>query len=370
MTLFRSPRAYCLLLGSLVLLLGLSCVLALGFGPARLDSGLVGRIVLQRLFGVAAEPGAWSAGQEHIVWLIRAPRVLLGACVGAGLALVGAALQAVTRNPLADPHLLGATSGATLGAVLVVLYIGEVIGLLTLPLAAFLGALGSMLLVLGVASRGGRLGSDRLLLAGVAVSFVLLALANLLLFLGDHRAASSVLFWMLGGLGLARWSLIWLPALCVAGGLLVLLGLGRALNALMAGEQTAVTLGLDARRVRLWVFVCCSLLTGVLVSVSGAIGFVGLMLPHAARLLVGAEHRRLLPVCALLGALFLVWMDVAARTLIAPPGPAHRHRHRGHRWAVLHSPAASPQLIRTDPAGSSGNAPRCLPPAAGCRRAC
>lgn len=159
MTLFRSPRAYCLLLGSLVLLLGLSCVLALGFGPARLDSGLVGRIVLQRLFGVAAEPGAWSAGQEHIVWLIRAPRVLLGACVGAGLALVGAALQAVTRNPLADPHLLGATSGATLGAVLVVLYIGEVIGLLTLPLAAFLGALGSMLLVLGVASRGGRLGA-------------------------------------------------------------------------------------------------------------------------------------------------------------------------------------------------------------------
>ncbi|WP_333967369.1 iron chelate uptake ABC transporter family permease subunit, partial [Pseudomonas aeruginosa] len=141
MTLFRSPRAYCLLLGSLVMLLGLSCVVALGFGPARLDSGLVGRIVLQRLFGVAAEPGAWSAGQEHIVWLIRAPRVLLGACVGAGLALVGAALQAVTRNPLADPHLLGATSGATLGAVLVVLYIGEVIGLLTLPLAAFLGAL-------------------------------------------------------------------------------------------------------------------------------------------------------------------------------------------------------------------------------------
>ncbi|MDU2611090.1 MAG: iron chelate uptake ABC transporter family permease subunit, partial [Pseudomonas aeruginosa] len=140
MTLFRSPRAYCLLLGSLVMLLGLSCVVALGFGPARLDSGLVGRIVLQRLFGVAAEPGAWSAGQEHIVWLIRAPRVLLGACVGAGLALVGAALQAVTRNPLADPHLLGATSGATLGAVLVVLYIGEVIGLLTLPLAAFLGA--------------------------------------------------------------------------------------------------------------------------------------------------------------------------------------------------------------------------------------
>ena len=248
------------------------------------------------------------------------------------------------------------------------LYIGEVIGLLTLPLAAFLGALGSMLLVLGVASRGGRLGSDRLLLAGVAVSFVLLALANLLLFLGDHRAASSVLFWMLGGLGLARWSLIWLPALCVAGGLLVLLGLGRALNALMAGEQTAVTLGLDARRVRLWVFVCCSLLTGVLVSVSGAIGFVGLMLPHAP-----AGGCRAPPTAAGVrpARRAVPGLDGCRRAHPdRPPGPAHRHRHRGHRRAVLHSPAASPQLIRTDPAGSSGNAPRCLPPAAGCRRAC
>ena len=123
---------------------------------------------------------------------------------------------------------------------------------------------------------------------------------------------------MLGGLGLARWELLWLPALCLALALAVLLGLGRALNALMAGEQSAVSLGLEPRRVRLLVFVVASLLTGVLVSLSGAIGFVGLMLPHVARFLVGAEHRRLLPVAALLGALFLVWVDVAARTWLAP----------------------------------------------------
>jgi len=150
------------------------------------------------------------------------------------------------------------------------------------------------------------------------VSFVMMAAANLLLFMGDHRAASAVMFWMLGGLGLARWELLAIPGASVVLGLLVLVGMARPLNALMAGEQTAVTLGLNARNVRLKVFLVASLMTGVLVSISGSIGFVGLMVPHIARRLVGAEHRRLLPVCALLGSLFLVWVDVAARTLIAP----------------------------------------------------
>ncbi len=157
-----------------------------------------GRILSYKALGLGEVN--WSAGQEHIVWLIRVPRMLLGVLVGAGLALIGAVLQAVTRNPLADPHLLGVTSGATLGAVIVVLHVGEIVGLLTLPIAAFIGALASMLAVLAIASRNGRLDSDRLLLCGVAVSFVMMALANLLLFLGDHRASSAVLFWMLGGL--------------------------------------------------------------------------------------------------------------------------------------------------------------------------
>jgi iron complex transport system permease protein len=175
-----------------------------------------------------------------------------------------------------------------------------------------------MLIVLMIANRHGRLDSDRLLLCGVAVSFVMMAIANLLLFLGDHRASSAVMFWMLGGLGLARWELLAVPAASVLLGLVLLLGMARPLNALMAGEQTAVTLGLNARTVRLRVFLIASLMTGVLVSISGSIGFVGLMVPHIARRLVGAEHRRLLPVCVLLGSLFLVWVDVAARTLIAP----------------------------------------------------
>ncbi|WP_223593992.1 FecCD family ABC transporter permease [Pseudomonas sp. A-R-19] len=309
-------RRYALLLIALAALLLVSCVVSLGFGPARVPLDVVWRILLHKLFGFAVPD--WNPGQEHIVWLIRVPRMLLGALVGAGLALIGAVLQAVTRNPLADPHLLGVTSGATLGAVIVVLHVGEIAGLLTLPIAAFIGALLSMLVVLMIASRHGRLDSDRLLLCGVAVSFVMMAMANLLLFMGDHRASSTVIFWMLGGLGLARWELLAVPTASVLLGLVLLLGMARPLNALMAGEQTAVTLGLNTRTVRLRVFLIASLMTGVLVSISGSIGFVGLMVPHIARRLVGAEHRRVLPVCVVLGSLFLVWVDVAARTLIAP----------------------------------------------------
>lgn len=316
MTPVRSPTGLRALLLGLVVLLLASCVMSLAFGPASIPMRNVAQVVAGQLgLDIAGEPGK---SQAHIVWLIRAPRVVLGALVGAGLALVGTALQAVTRNPLADPHLLGVSSGAALGAVLVMLYLGEFIGVFSLPLAAFMGAAGSMLLVIAVARRGGRMESDRLLLAGVAVSFVLMALVNVLLYSGDQHAAASVVFWMLGGLGAARWTVIWLPALCVVLVLFALQVMARGLNALMSGEQTAISLGFSGRRLRLQVFICTSLLTGVLVALSGAIGFVGLMVPHMARALVGADNRRLLPVSALLGAIFLVWVDVAARTLIAP----------------------------------------------------
>ncbi|WP_122411886.1 FecCD family ABC transporter permease [Pseudomonas viridiflava] len=306
------------LLIALTVVLLISCLVSVTFGAAPVPLEQVIGILTLKLSGAGHEPHPWTAGQETIVWLIRMPRVLLGALAGAGLALIGCVLQAVTRNPLADPHLLGATSGATLGAVIVVIHVGEILGMLTLPLAAFAGSLASLFLVLSLSSRNGRLDSQRLLLSGVAVSFVMMAIANLLLFLGDHRASSSVLFWMLGGLGLARWELLTVPWVTVLAGWILLQGLGRALNALMAGDQTAVSLGLQVRNVRLLVFLIASLMTGVLVALCGSIGFVGLMVPHIARRLVGSEHRRLLPVATLLGALLMVWVDVVSRTLIAP----------------------------------------------------
>ena len=306
------------LLIALTVVLLISCLVSVTFGAAPVPLEQVIGILKLKLSGAGHEPHLWTAGQETIVWLIRMPRVLLGALAGAGLALIGCVLQAVTRNPLADPHLLGATSGATLGAVIVVMHIGEILGMLTLPLAAFAGSLASLIIVLSLSSRNGRLDSQRLLLSGVAVSFVMMAIANLLLFLGDHRASSSVLFWMLGGLGLARWELLTVPWVTVLAGWILLQGLGRALNALMAGDLTAVSLGLQVRNVRLLVFLIASLMTGVLVALCGSIGFVGLMVPHIARRLVGSEHRRLLPVATLLGALLMVWVDVVSRTLIAP----------------------------------------------------
>ncbi|MEE4741765.1 iron ABC transporter permease [Pseudomonas alliivorans] len=306
------------LLITLTIVLLISCLVSVTFGAAPVPLEQVIGILTFKLSGIGHEHHLWTVGQETIVWLIRMPRVLLGALAGAGLALIGCVLQAVTRNPLADPHLLGATSGATLGAVMVVMHVGEILGMLTLPLAAFAGSLASLILVLWLSSRNGRLDSQRLLLSGVAVSFVMMAIANLLLFLGDHRASSSVLFWMLGGLGLARWELLTVPLVTVLAGWILLQGLGRALNALMAGDQTAVSLGLQVRNVRLLVFLIASLMTGVLVALCGSIGFVGLMVPHIARRLVGSEHRRLLPVATLLGALLMVWVDVVSRTLIAP----------------------------------------------------
>nr|WP_118178668.1 iron ABC transporter permease [Paraburkholderia phosphatilytica] len=310
-----------LLIGCLLALLAVSVVVAVGIGPVPIAPAVTWKILSSRvvawLTGHEAS-AAWTGGQYSIVWLIRFPRVILGGLVGAGLALVGAVLQAVTRNALADPHLLGVTSGATLGAVVVILYVGESIGIATLPVAAFAGALLAMLVVMSVAMRHGRLNSDRLLLSGVAVSFFLMAMANLLLFLGDHRASSSVLFWMLGGLGLARWNLLAIPAIVLTGGFVMLTTSARSLNAVMAGDQTATTLGIAVTSLRIRVFVVASLMTGVMVAMSGSIGFVGLMIPHIARRFVGADHRRMLPATALLGAIFLIWVDVAARTLIAP----------------------------------------------------
>ncbi|MEN3811223.1 iron chelate uptake ABC transporter family permease subunit, partial [Chromobacterium piscinae] len=197
------------LLGALLALLALSLPLASGLGAAPVAFSVSSNVLLHQL-GLPVAP-AWQPGQDLIIWQLRLPRVLLGGMVGAGLALVGAALQATTRNQLADPHLLGVSSGATLGAVTVLLFSGNVLGGATLPLAAFTGALLATLLVTGIAVRQRRLQAERLLLAGVAVSFLLMALANLMLYLGDHRSASAVLFWMLGGLGQARWELLPAP---------------------------------------------------------------------------------------------------------------------------------------------------------------
>jgi iron complex transport system permease protein len=294
-----------------------SVVVAVSVGAVAVPLGTVWGVALDRILPGMVTPD-WSAGRANIVWEIRFPRVVLAGLVGAGLGLVGAALQSVTRNPLADPHLLGISSGGAFGAIAALLHTGLFLGLLTVPLIAFGGALVATVLVLGVAQLAGASSADRLVLAGVAVSFVIMACANILIFLGDPRATHTVVFWMLGGLGLAQWShLIWPLAVLIPCGLWLWAQAGR-LNAMSLGDETAASLGIEVGRFRLTVFVAAALITGVMVAFSGLIGFVGLMMPHLVRLVVGGDNARVLPGSALAGAVFLIWADAAARVVMAP----------------------------------------------------
>ncbi|WP_328971807.1 FecCD family ABC transporter permease [Streptomyces sp. NBC_00239] len=289
-----------------------SAVAGLALGPVRMAPGEVLRIVVD-----GERTGAYAA----IVWDVRMPRVLLGAVVGAGLAVAGTVLQALVRNQLADPFLLGASSGASAGAVAVIV-LGAGAGIATsvaLPAAAFAGSTFALVAVYALARRGGTMTTGRLILAGVCVQYILSALTSLVLVMAAQAEhLRSIMFWTLGGLGGARWSELGLPAAALALGTGLLLALARPLDLLLAGEEGAHTLGLDTGRFRAAVFVLTSLVVGILVAASGAIGFVGLMVPHAARMAVGSAHRRLLPVAALGGALFLTLADLAARTVAAP----------------------------------------------------
>lgn len=306
-----NPRAsYPVVILGLASLLAASMVMGLAIGSITVPPADVAKAILQQPV---------PAHYETIVVQVRGPRVLLGAVVGAGLGVVGMTLQALVRNPLADPFLLGVSSGASVGAVAVILTGATVFGFASTSAAAFLGSLAALGLVYLLSRAGGQITTTRLVLSGVAVAYVLSAVTSLMLIMsssGDQ--ARQVLTWLLGGLGGANWDSLWLPLSVVLVGLVVLLAQSRTLNVLLAGDEAARTMGVDTNRFRAQMFVLTSLVTGVLVAVSGPIGFVGLILPHAVRLLVGSDHRRALPATALAGASFLVIADMAARTLASP----------------------------------------------------
>lgn len=307
---------------ALLVALLLTLVLAVGIGPVFVEPSKVLSIIGTHLhLPIPGAPTNWSDAEEAIIWSVRIPRVLLGAGVGAGLALTGAALQAMVRNMLADPYILGISGGASTGAAAAILFgVGAALGSQALPIVAFLGALGASLLVFFIARSAGRITSLRLLLAGVAVGYALQAATSFMIFISDSAEGSrSVMFWLLGSLSLARWDFI-LGAVIIAvtASFFALLFWSQQLDALAIGDDTALTLGINPDRTRIKLLGVVSLCTGCVVAASGAIGFVGLVIPHLGRRLVGAIHRRLLPVVALIGAIFLVWADVFARTVLQP----------------------------------------------------
>lgn len=314
----RRGIPYGLVLMALAAMLAAAMTTGVAVGAVPIAPGEVWAIVAHAIHPGLAEQ-SWPAVRESIVLDARLPRVVLAAVIGAGLAACGMTLQAVVRNPLADPMLLGVSSGASVGAVVVLVLGVGALQIVTLPLAAFGGALAALVAVYFLARSGGRMTTVRLILAGVAVAEVLSALASLLIVTSDdpHKAQAAVR-WMLGGLGGATWPMVWVPAAVVFVGVVVLLAVTRSLNLLYTGEEAAASLGLDVHRFRGAMFVVVALMVGAMVAVSGTIGFVGLIMPHVVRLLVGADHRRALPAAALLGATFLVACDIVARTVATP----------------------------------------------------
>lgn len=299
---------------------GLALVASLGLsvGAVHVPLADVWSLVWEHL---ADDAVGGALGPDAIVWEIRLPRVLHGALIGAGLGIVGVAIQAMVRNPLADPYVLGVSEGASAGAVAVIFLGGGAIagGAISPAVGAFVGALTTLVLVFVLARSGGRVSSLRLLLVGVSLSYALSGLTSFFLYsTRDPAAQAAILFWILGGLGGAVWTKLPLVVATVVVGGAIIAAHARQLNGLALGDASATSLGLDPDRLRLVLLVVCSAMVAALVSVAGPIGFVGLVVPHVARLLVGADHRRVLPAATLLGAAYLVAVDIVARTLFAP----------------------------------------------------
>jgi len=296
----------------------LTVTFGVALGPVPIPLDEVWRIGAYKV-GLIAQ-GDWSPANENIVWLIRFPRVLLAVFVGGGLAVVGVTLQALVRNPLADSYILGVSSGASVGAVLAIgTGLFAFAGSFAVSLAAFLGAMVTFAIVFVLARSSGRITPGRLILAGIGVGYVFTGITSFITLTSDNRQlAGQILSWTLGSLARAQWFDLTLPALLLLIVTLYLMLQARGLNALVMGDETATTLGIGLDIFRRRLFVLVALITGVMVAVSGSIGFIGLMVPHMMRFVVGSDHRRVLPLSVLVGSIFLIWVDVIARTAFAP----------------------------------------------------
>ncbi len=250
-----------------------------------------------------------------MIWDYRLSRALVAAFCGAGLALSGAIMQALLRNPLAEPYVLGISAGASTGAVSIVI-LGVGAGAVSLSAGAFVGAFAAFLFV-ALLSGGTRSGADRTILAGVAASQLFNAATSYIVTTsGNAQQARDVMFWLLGSFGGVRWPELALVSGIVGAGLVVCLLSSRILDAFAFGDEAAASLGVNVARARLGLFCLIAVMTATIVSMVGSIGFVGLVVPHAARFLVGPLHSRLLPACAVAGAIFMVLADIASRVLI------------------------------------------------------
>ena len=304
----------------MALFLGASIVFAIHIGAVDLTPEWIYQILVNHLTGKEIYAVEWPAYADGIVWGMRLPKVLVASCVGAGLSLVGILMQAMTKNSMADPYLLGISSGASAGATAAIL-VGSlpIIGAVTVQAGAFVGAIVSSVLVFILAGASGRVSSTKLILSGTAISALFSSMSNFLIFMqNNEKKLSSVLFWMSGSFASAKWADV-LPVFIVLIICIVIILLeNRALDALLLGEEMAITIGVDVPKLKILIIIMSALVTGVMVSVSGTIGFVGLVIPHISRSLVGTAHKRMVPFSALLGSILMIWADAIARVVVAP----------------------------------------------------
>ncbi|MFR9749920.1 FecCD family ABC transporter permease [Nocardia sp. 004] len=294
----------------------LACLAGVSLGSVTVPVAEVWAAVRFNGFGIGPAPDALHG---MIVWQLRVPRVLAAVLVGAALSVAGAVLQGMVRNPLADPFVLGVSSGAALAAVAVMSSVSALwIRDLGVPVAGFAGAMAALLLVLLFAHHNGQFTGPRIVLAGVAVGQVATAATSLIQLRSEPAEVRGILFWMMGSVAGAELGALALPAVLVAACLGWLLSQGRGLNALSMGDDDAVALGVEVNRLRVQLIVIVAMLTGLSVSIAGGVGFVGLIIPHLARFAAGSDYRRLLPAAAVFGASFLVLIDVAARAIDIP----------------------------------------------------
>ena len=306
-----STFAFIMLTASLILILSVFSAISIG----SIDISMAD--IIKSLFTCAGESALEECQNltinHQIIWEIRLPRIIMAALTGAGLSVTGAILQSVTRNPLADPYLFGISSGAALGAVIVMSAISS--AAISITLGAMVGSAFSVLLMLTLAGRSA-VQVEKLLLSGVAVSFMLSAFTSLILYYSDPETVTSLLFWMMGSFSNSQWSELPLPAATLFIGISLFFIYRRWLGAIQAGDESALTLGIPVNQLRLFMLIVCAAITAVLVAHVGGIGFVGLMIPHIARFIVGVQIHRLLLMSIVLGASFMVWVDVLAHSLL------------------------------------------------------
>ncbi|HCH70442.1 MAG TPA: ABC transporter permease [Colwellia sp.] len=290
---------------ALLLLTLASTIAGLHFGPA----GITSSQVFQCLLGTCENPVS-----QMVIWQVRVPRVLVALVAGMGLAIAGAILQNTTRNPLADPYLFGIVSGAGLGATIASLSLGDNLAI-ALPLAAFLGALFAITIVLFIAKILQRM--EQLLLAGVAVSFMLGSLTQFILYFGEPFATNRVIFWLMGSLSRVEMSNFYVIGSVLLVTIITIVALHRHIDALLLGDESAASLGVNVDRLRLLMLGLCAALTATIVAYCGGIGFVGLMIPHIVRQIIGVTTLKLVIGSALIGGSFLIWVDIIARSALA-----------------------------------------------------